>query len=92
MHHAFLYISLQSQQDNDVKMPNFTFCGEREHKTSTLFFFSLLKLWYSPLEFNPRKIANIWRIQRHGMRAIKFEAARYHILTDVFVAVAVVVS
>ena len=38
--HAFLYISLQSQHDNDVKMPNFTFCREREHKTTTVFFFS----------------------------------------------------
>ena len=53
--------------------------------------FSFPQLRYSPLEFSPRKIAIIWRIQRHGMSAIKFEAARYHILTDVSVAVAVVV-
>ena len=26
--------------DNDVKLPNFTFSGGREHKTSTLFSFS----------------------------------------------------
>ena len=62
----------------------------REHRTTTLFFLSLT--WYSPLEFNPRKIANIWRIQRDGMSAIKFEEARYHLLTDVFVLVAVVVA
>ena len=36
VHHAFLYISLPSVHDYDVKMPNFTFCGEREHKTTTL--------------------------------------------------------
>ena len=35
----FLYISLASLHDYDVKMPNFTFCGVREHKT-TFFFFS----------------------------------------------------
>ena len=31
MHHAFLYISLPSLHDHDVKMPNFTFCGGRRH-------------------------------------------------------------
>ena len=40
MHHAFLYIRLPPLHDNDVKLPNFTFCGQREHKTTTLFFFS----------------------------------------------------
>ena len=37
---AFLYISLPSLHDYYVKIPNFTFRGGREHKT-TLFFFSL---------------------------------------------------
>ena len=37
VHHAFLYIPLPSLHDNDVKMPNFTFCGQGEHKTTTLF-------------------------------------------------------
>ena len=36
----FLYITLSSLHDNDMKMPNFTFCGERDHKTTTLFLFS----------------------------------------------------
>ena len=36
----FLYISLSSLHDYDMKMPNFTFCGERDHKTTTLFLFS----------------------------------------------------
>ena len=34
-YHAFLYISLQSLYNYDVKMPNFTFCGGREHTTTT---------------------------------------------------------
>ena len=38
-YHAFWYISCQSLHDNDVKMPNFTFFGGREHKTTTFFFF-----------------------------------------------------
>ena len=36
-------ISSPSLHDHDVKIPNFTFCGEREHKTqyrqTTFFFF-----------------------------------------------------
>ena len=34
-----LHISLLSLQVHDVTMPNFTFCGEYEHKTTALFFF-----------------------------------------------------
>ena len=51
--HAFLYLSLPSLHDYDAKLNNFKFCGQREHKTTTLFFSELL---YRPLEFNSRKI------------------------------------
>ena len=37
---GFLHISLPSLNDYNVKLPNFTFCRGREHKTSTFFFFS----------------------------------------------------
>ena len=37
---CFLYISLPSLLDYNVKIPNFTFCGGREHKTTPFFFFS----------------------------------------------------
>ena len=47
--------------------------------------FSFPGLWYSPLEFNSKPFANIWRIKRDGISAIKFEAARIHFLSDVFV-------
>ena len=40
VHHAFWYISLPSLHDYNVKLPNFTFCRGREHKTTTFFFFS----------------------------------------------------
>ena len=40
VHHAFLYISLSSLHDYDVKLSDFTFSGGHEHKTTTLFFFS----------------------------------------------------
>ena len=48
--------------------------------------FSFPALWYSPLEFNSKQFANIWWIKRDGISAIKFEAARIHFLSDVFVA------
>ena len=35
-HHAFLYISLPSTARLPVKMPNFTFCGERKQATTKL--------------------------------------------------------
>ena len=36
--HAFLYISLPSLHDYDVKMPNCKFCGGRKQATTNLFF------------------------------------------------------
>ena len=48
--------------------------------------FSFLELWYSLLELNSKKISNIWQIKGDGISAIKFEAARIHFLSDVFVA------
>ena len=38
----FFHISLPSSHDYDMKLPNFTFCGGREHMTTTLFSFSEL--------------------------------------------------
>ena len=38
VHHAFLYISLPSLHDYDVKMPNCKFYGERKQATTNLFF------------------------------------------------------
>ena len=43
--------------------------------------FSFPELWCSPSEFSSKKIANLWRIHRDGISAIKFEAARIHFLT-----------
>ena len=38
VHHAFLYISLPSLHDYDVKMPNFTFYGGRKQATTKFYF------------------------------------------------------
>ena len=45
----FLYISLPSLYDYDVKLPNFTFCRGRECKTMA---FCFAELRYSLSEFN----------------------------------------
>ena len=42
VHHAIFHISLPSSHDYDMKLPNFTLCGGREHMTTTLFSFSEL--------------------------------------------------
>ena len=47
VHHTFLYISLPLLHDYDVKMPSFTFYGER---------LSLSKLECGPKEISSREI------------------------------------
>ena len=81
-----MYISLPSFHDYNVKLPNFTFCREREQKKTTFFFFS----WTLTQSF--RIQLQIWRIKLDGISAIKFEAAQIHFSSDVSVAVAVVVT
>ena len=43
-------------------------------------------------QIKSKKFTNIWKIKRDGISTIKFEAARLHFLSDVFVAVVVVVA
>ena len=51
VHHTFLYISLPSLHDYDVKLHNFTFCGGRDwHKTTNLFFFSWTLIQFSRIQ------------------------------------------
>ena len=61
------------------------FVADGEQKTTTFFFFfwTLMQSFRFQLQT---------RTKRDGIRAIKFEAAQIHFLSDVFVAVAVVVS
>ena len=44
VHHAFLCISFPLLHDYNVKMPNFTFWGGRELKTTTFFSFSWISI------------------------------------------------
>ena len=64
-------------------MPNFTFCGGRERKTTTFFFFSWTSIQSIRIQLQKKEIANIWRFKRNGISAIEFEAARVHFLSDV---------
>ena len=91
VHHAFLYISFPSLHDYDVKFPNFTFCGGREHKTTTFFFFlrtSIQSFRVQPLE----NLSIFDELNEIKISAIKFKATRILFLSDVSVAVAVVVA
>ena len=74
MHHAFLYISLPSLHDYNVKVPNFTFCRGHENKTTINFslFPNLSTVFYT------RKICQHltnWK-SWIGISAIKSEVAR----------------
>ena len=62
VHHAFLYISLPSLHDYDVKMPNFMlFKGSKQATTKFLSLFPNLDmvLWNSTLE----GFTSIWQLK-----------------------------
>ena len=76
----------------DVIMPNYPFCRGRKHQKTTFFFFSWTLILSFRIQLQKLALANSWRIKGDGISAIKFEAARTHFLSDVFVVVAVVVA
>ena len=86
---AFLYISLSSLHDYDVKMPNCTFCWGRK-KSDDEFFFLLLNVSAVPKKSTPGKFAYTLHFQRNGINAIKYEETRIHFKNGVFAAFAVV--
>ena len=83
-----LYVVVARLQRWNCLISRFVEDGNRRQQLS----FPFPELWCSSLEFNSQKISNIWRIKRDGISAIKFEAAQIHLLSDVFVAVPVVVA
>ena len=73
--HFFVVTALLRRETH----PNFTFFGGCERKKTTFF----LLFWTSILSFGIHlweKIANIWRIERDGISAIKFEVIRIQFL------------
>ena len=76
VHHPCSYIPLPSLHDYDLKVPNFTFCGGRKHK-KTIFFFSPWTSIDAVLSnSSSEKVANICRIERGEIDAVKFETKR----------------
>ena len=71
------------------KMPNLTFGGGREHKTMTFFFFPELR--YSLLEIKLQKKLPTFE-EVNEMARDKVRSTATSLLSDVFVAVAVVVA
>jgi len=85
------FSAVVARLQRETARSNFMFCRGREHETTTFFFFSWTLMQSFRFQFQ-KKFVNIWRIKRDGMSAIKFEALRIHFLSEVFLAVAVVVA
>ena len=81
----FLYISLPSLHDCDLKLPQATFYGGHKHKP-TNFSFSL-NLVAVPKKSIPGKFTNIWDFTPIRIIATKFEKQRIFFNSDVFDAV-----
>ena len=77
----FLYISLPSLHDCDLKLPQATFYGGHKHKP-TNFSFSL-NLVAVPKNSIPGKFTNIWDFTPIGIIATKFEKLRSLLNSDV---------
>ena len=73
MHHAFLYISLPSSHDYDVKMPNCKFMEDvnKRRRISVSLYNALFKK--SP----PGKFANICHFQQIGINVTVFEKHKF---------------
>ena len=56
VHHAFLYISLPSLHNYDVKWPNFKFTWERERQGDKFYHLCMSELWPGPLSSAATKI------------------------------------
>ena len=54
VHHAFLYISLLSLHNYDLKWPNFKFTWERERQGDEFYHFCLNSGAVSSLQFQPK--------------------------------------
>ena len=73
----------------NVKVRNFMFVDDGNTRQQVVFSWTLIQSFRIQLQ---KQIYNIWRIKWDGISAIKFEVARVHFLSDVFVAVAVAVA
>ena len=87
-----LFCTFLSRRCTNTTLKYLISCFVEDGNTRQQLSFSFPELWNSPLEITSKKLANLWRIKRDGINTIKFEAAQIYFLSDVFVAVAVIVA
>ena len=63
---------LLSQQDYDVKVPNFTFCGGFAHKTAIFFFFSSTLIQSLRIQLQ-KTFSSIWQTERDGISPLNLK-------------------
>ena len=63
---------LLSQQDYDVKVPNFTFCGGFAHKTAIFFFFSSTLIQSLRIQLQTT-FSKIWQTERDGISPLNLK-------------------
>ena len=86
---SFLYISLPSLHDYDVKMPIFAFYGGRIQGTAKFFFWTWT--WFLRIQLQESS-STFGEAIRVGIITIKTDGTRIQFLSDVFAAVAVLRS
>ena len=80
-HFLFSTFLCRALHDNDVKPPNLTFYGGREHTTTKAR--SSFWTWIESLRIQLQKnVPFIWHIERVQIDAIKFERAQIHFFSD----------
>ena len=57
VHHAFLYISLQTLHDYHLKMPNFPFCEGRKQAMTKLYFSLWTWIWLIEIQLQKSSLA-----------------------------------
>ena len=90
VHHGFLYISLPSLRNYDVKWPNFKFTWERERQGDKFYHVCQNLSAYPSLQLQPKYLS--FKTRRIGIIAKKFKLMRSLFFIDVFMDVAVVES
>ena len=89
VHHAFLYISLPSLHDYNVKMSDCKFYEGRKQATTNLFFLSL-NLSAVLKKTTPGKFAYTCHFQQIGINVTKIEKTGIHFKTAIFAAITIV--
>ena len=89
-HTFFVHFSVVTEwMKKDVKMPNFTFYGERKQATTKFSFTFRTWIWFLGGDSTPGEFAYNWQSKRVGINAVKAGRTRIHFLSNAFAAVTV---